>query len=100
MSFGAWGELACDCNIVNEDFPSRYIGFAFALGKEIHVDNTSDWRFMELNFSEFLVTLGAVAVLQPDYHREFIADILEELLVEHIELARTKKKKAGRARAS
>lgn len=49
---------------------------AFALGREIRVDETSHYRHMELAWPEFLVSLGALQRLHPDYDPEFFADSL------------------------
>lgn len=101
MSYGAWIELVSDMCIVNEDFSAQSVGLAFALGKELRADITSDWPCMELSWSEFLVALAAIVVLQKDYSREFMADLLEDLFVDSLQLARehVQDKKPGKARS-
>jgi len=99
LSYGAWMEMLNDSGVVSEDFPLRNIGLAFAMGKEIRADVTSDWTCMELSWGEFLVALGAVATLRAGYDREFIADLLEELFIDHMLVAKNQvvNKKPGKS---
>lgn len=74
LSFGGWLTL---CGQAMPEEPStRLFREAFALGREIRVDETSHYRHMELAWPEFLVSLGALQRLQPDYDPEFFADSL------------------------
>ena len=79
-----------DANVVNEYFTVKMCGSAFALAKEIRVDCLSDWRHMELSWSEFLVALAAVVRLQPEWELSFFADLLDEFFTEHIDEAYSK----------
>jgi len=100
LSYGAWMELVSDSNLLGGDFPRRNVGLAFALAQELKADVCSDWRGMEVSWSEFLVAIAALVVLKPGYTRAFFADHLEGMLVDNIEEARKKVlyKKPGAAR--
>mmetsp|Transcript_117307 Transcript_117307/g.184520 ORF Transcript_117307/g.184520 Transcript_117307/m.184520 type:complete len:1568 (+) Transcript_117307:87-4790(+) len=101
ISYGAWLELLSDAEVLGEEFPMRKCSIAFAIAKEMHVDVTSDWRHMELSWSEFLVAIGAVVRLQPHWEKDFMADYLDELFSDHIDIAFSKlmDRQPGRSRA-
>lgn len=67
LSYGAWMELVSDSNLLGGDFPRRNIGLAFALAQELKADVCSDWRGMEVSWSEFLVAIAALVVLKPGH---------------------------------
>eukprot|EP00434_Breviolum_minutum_P007549 symbB.v1.2.006664.t2/scaffold372.1/size218212/16 len=74
LSFGGWLTLCSQA--MPEETSTRLFREAFALGREIRVDETSHFRHMELSWPEYLVSLGALQRLQPDYDPEFFADSL------------------------
>eukprot|EP00930_Biecheleria_cincta_P022335 TRINITY_DN16310_c0_g8_i1.p1 TRINITY_DN16310_c0_g8~~TRINITY_DN16310_c0_g8_i1.p1 ORF type:complete len:1606 (+),score=285.74 TRINITY_DN16310_c0_g8_i1:302-4819(+) len=77
LSFGAW--LVICGQLSQEDSSARRFRQAFALGREIHVDETSGSRHMELSWPEFLLCLGAIVRLEPEFDKEFFADQLADL---------------------
>jgi Ca2+-binding EF-hand superfamily protein len=101
ISYGSWLELLADADVLSEDFPMRKCSTAFTIAKEMHVDVTSDWRHMELSWSEFLVAVGAVVRLQPHWEHDFMADHLDEFLSEHMDIAFSKlmDRPAGKSRS-
>jgi len=78
ISFGAWVALLQDAKVVDDNFSSKNLGLAFALGKELRPDDISSWRHMELSWTEFLVALSAVVRLSKDFVPEIFADLLDE----------------------
>lgn len=90
MTFAGFAELMVDANVVTEQFSLKMCGAAFALAKEIRVDCLSDWRHMELSWSEFLIALAAIVKLQPEWEESFFADLLDEFFTEHIDEAYSK----------
>lgn len=74
LSFGGWLTLCSQA--MPEETSTRLFREAFAVGREIRVDETSHFRHMELSWPEYLVSLGALQRLQPDYDPEFFADSL------------------------
>jgi len=87
MSFAAWLEFLKAC--VSSDFglmPDD-MGIAFALGKEIRVDEYSSFRHMELNYSEFLVAIGAAVRLSGNFSPNFLSDRLLDFVEEHVSRA-------------
>ncbi|CAK9011212.1 Calcium-dependent protein kinase 26 [Durusdinium trenchii] len=59
-----------------EEPSTRLFREAFALGREIRVDETSQYRHMELAWPEYLVAMGAIMRLQQDFDPEFFAESL------------------------
>jgi Ca2+-binding EF-hand superfamily protein len=90
VSYAAWLHMLTEANVINENFTREMCGAAFALAKEIHTDVNSDWRLMELTWSEFLLSLAAIVRLSPAWDREFFSDFLDELFTEHLEEAYSK----------
>jgi len=88
------------CLLSSDGFHHDHVATAFVLGKELHADETSGWRHMELSWSEFLVALGALVRLGGDDSElfedqldDFFATYMDEL---HRNLgARTKKSEEG-----
>merc|ERR1711964_454208 len=62
----------------------RDFGSAFALGKELIVDELVGFLHMELNWSEFLVSLAALMCLRNDYDPEFLADMLTDFAEDNL----------------
>jgi len=86
ISYLAWMLFMRNSGIVApDDFPQKDVGVPFALGRQMHVDETSGWRHMELSFSEFLVSLAFVVRLRPGYVAEFFHDQLDEFLATNLE---------------
>lgn len=84
MSYGAWLEFLKGCGIERYGTSHLDYGTAFALGKEIRVNEYSGYRHMEINFPEFIVCVGAVVRLNGDFHLEFFSDALLEFLEEYV----------------
>lgn len=76
MTYGAWLEFLQASNA--QDFGLGYAnwGLAFALGKEVRVDELKTFRHMELSWSEFLVCVGAAVRLSGDFNPNFFPDRL------------------------
>lgn len=89
LSFGAW--LTICGQLSQEDASARRFRHAFALGREIHADETSGPRHMELSWPEFLLCLGAIVRLGPDYDSEYFADQLADLFEKLVPLSESLK---------
>lgn len=76
LSLGGW--LAICARVRPEEQSERLFRQAFAIGREIRADETSTFRHMELSWPEYLVSLGGVVRLHPDFDPEFFADQLAE----------------------
>merc|ERR1719223_1991736 len=85
-------DLMEHAGVYTDEFTSKQIGAAFALGKEVRPDETSSWRHMELNFSEYLVALAAVVYVKSGiaYREESLADSIDMLFCERLEQAHKK----------
>ncbi|CAJ1455645.1 unnamed protein product [Effrenium voratum] len=68
ISFGGW--LTFCGQAMPEEPSTRLFREAFALGREVRADETSHYRHMELSWPEFLVSLGALVRLSPDFDTE------------------------------
>lgn len=76
LSLGGW--LAICARVSPEEQSERLFRQAFAIGREIRADETSTFRHMELSWPEYLVSLGGVVRLHPDFDPEFFADQLAD----------------------
>jgi len=84
FSFKAWVSFLEDSHAADGSFTAGQFGLAFALGKEMVVNETSSWRCMELSHGELMVALGAVVRLRENYDRELFTDQLDEFFNENI----------------
>jgi len=82
LSFGAWVEMLNDAGATDTGLSHREYGAAFALGKELRIDEFTNMRHMELSWSEFLVCLAALLILRDDFDAEFFADMLADFFAD------------------
>jgi len=87
MAYPAWLDFlnaagACEFGLSKQNF-----GTAFALGKEIRLDEYTSMRHMELSWIEFIVAIGAVVRLSGDFHPDSFPDMLMEFVEENISIA-------------
>jgi len=87
VTYGAWLDFAQACNAHEYGVPHVEYGLAFALGKEIRVDEYKVFRHMELSWSEFVVCIGALVRLSGKFKPEMYADDLSEFIDQHVSLA-------------
>mmetsp|Transcript_46387 Transcript_46387/g.72352 ORF Transcript_46387/g.72352 Transcript_46387/m.72352 type:complete len:501 (+) Transcript_46387:1-1503(+) len=88
LTYGAWEQLLQDVKIDEAGVSIREAGVAFAIGKELRMDEYSSMRHMELSFSEFLVCIGALMMLRVDWESEFFADMIADFCADHLSSAR------------
>ncbi|CAE7224762.1 CPK26, partial [Symbiodinium natans] len=82
MSYSAWLQFLEDCKIPcldTEDYPT-----AFALGKELCVEQHASLRHMALSWSELLVAVAAAVQLSSPFSTADFADRLLDFLVEDL----------------
>jgi len=84
MSYGAWLEFLQACNASDFGLSHLDSGLAFALGKEIRIDEFRSFRHMELSLSEFIVCVGAAVRLSGKFQQDFLSDRLLEFIEEHV----------------
>jgi len=88
ITLAAWGQLCQDADVLGVGISAREISVAFALGKDLDVDEYTSMHHMELSWTEFLACLGAITILRADYESEFFADMLADFFADHISIAR------------
>eukprot|EP00746_Dinoflagellata_sp_MGD_P149240 gnl/MRDRNA2_/MRDRNA2_81299_c1_seq1.p1 gnl/MRDRNA2_/MRDRNA2_81299_c1~~gnl/MRDRNA2_/MRDRNA2_81299_c1_seq1.p1 ORF type:complete len:1465 (+),score=308.52 gnl/MRDRNA2_/MRDRNA2_81299_c1_seq1:52-4446(+) len=89
LSFVSWTNMLYDANI-EEVIPASAINDVWIISKEMMIDELASWRIMELNFQEFLVSLGAIIKFKADYEPVFFADLLDDFFNDHLMLAMQK----------
>jgi len=84
MSYGAWLEFMYACEAQEFGIHHLEFGVAFAMGRELQVDEYTSFRHMQLTWPEFLVSVGAAVHLRAKVERESFADELTEFIEGHI----------------
>lgn len=80
MSYSAFVQFVQDCKITSLDWQD--FRMAFALGKELCVEQHRSLRHMVLSFSEFLVCTAATVYLSDDFSVDQLADRLLDFLLD------------------
>jgi Ca2+-binding EF-hand superfamily protein len=83
LSFRSWFQFCDSCGI-DEHLCKREYTQAWFIAKQTSVDELKNWRYMEMNYVEFLVGLGALMKLRPDFEPDFFADLLDEFFEENL----------------
>lgn len=84
MSYSAWVEFLQDCGAEDCGLRQDYFGLAFAVGRELRVDEFKSLRHMELSWVEFLVCIGATVRLCGAFEEEFFPDRFQEFIQVHV----------------
>lgn len=84
LSYSAWLEFLNSCRVGEFGLSHLHQGLAFAVGKEIRVDEYKALRHMELSWSEFLVCIGAVVRLSGKFQVDLLPDRLLEFIEEYV----------------
>jgi len=87
FTYGAWLKLLDDAEAAECGITPQSYGRAFAIGKELRLDEAESYRHMELSLSEFYVCLGAVVRLRSDFDRDFFADMLADFFLQNVSAA-------------
>lgn len=87
LTYAAWCDLLQEAGAIDFGISHKLFGSAFALGKEIRIDEITTPRHMELSWSEFLVCLGATVMLHPEVSEESYADTLCDFLTDCVSRA-------------
>jgi len=95
LTYGAWLQLMRDAQAADLDILHEHVGRAFALGKEVRVDELQTWQHMELSYYEFLVAIGALIYHQRSFEREFFADALQDFIEDNLSEALENAEKAA-----
>lgn len=82
ITYGSWLEMMQDAEAYEGGCGIREFSRAFAIGKEIRVDEITTFRHMELTWPEFLVTLGALVRLRNDFEPDFFCDMLNDFITD------------------
>jgi Ca2+-binding EF-hand superfamily protein len=84
FTYAAWLKFLNDADAAECGFTTKQYGLAFALGRDLRVDELSSMRGMEISLSEFFVCLAAVVRLRDDFERDFFSDMLSDFFSEHL----------------
>lgn len=84
LTYGGWLEFLEGCNAPEFGLEHNNYGVAFALGRELRVDEFKNFRHMELNLVEFFVCIGAAVRLSGDFDQDFFPDRLQEFVEQHV----------------
>jgi len=84
LTYGAWLEFAQACKADQFGVSMLNYGIAFALGKEKRIDEYKSMRHMELNWTEFLVSVGALCRLNGDFDPDFFSDTIQDFIELHV----------------
>jgi len=84
MSYGAWLEFMYACEAQEFGIHHLDFGVAFAMGRELRVDEYSSFCHMQLTWPEFLVSVGAAVHLRAKVEKESFADELTEFIEGHV----------------
>ncbi|CAK8985659.1 unnamed protein product [Durusdinium trenchii] len=82
MSFSAFVQFLQDCSCQAFSLESGDLRMAFALGKELCVEQHRSLRHMVLSWSEFLVCTTAAVYLSGDFPEEELADRLLDFILD------------------